>query len=187
MSKLPRLLLPCIAVLLSLVAPDASAAPLWVSCKPVETAVFSNRIHVRCATPVDGRFAFFAAATTDARNAARILAVIEGAHLADKPLNVYFDPADTSLASIGCQAADCRPIIAIAIEEDMMPPDTCAFDNTRPGCANYCTAHPDEPGCPKYCATHNDPASCGKNCAQWDIPTCPGYCGRHPDAPKCQL
>ena len=183
MSNLHRLLLSCVALFLSV---SASAGPLWVSCKPVETAVFSNRIHVRCATPVDGRFAFFAAPTSDAKGAARILAVIEGAHLADKPVNVYFDPADTSLASIGCQAADCRPIIAVAIVEDMMPPNACAFDNNRPGCPGYCTTHPTEKGCPQYCATHDDMA-CPDNCARHDHPTCPGYCARHPDAPKCQL
>jgi hypothetical protein len=93
----------------------AVADQIWVSCKPVEAATYLERIHVKCASPIDSRFWYFAAPTTDARFAARVLSVIEGAQLGDKFLLVLIDPNDESGTAFGCLAAKSRRFAAITM------------------------------------------------------------------------
>ena len=47
------------------IASTAFAEQLWAPCKPLEAAAYANRIHVKCASAVDGRFWYFAAPTTE--------------------------------------------------------------------------------------------------------------------------
>lgn len=151
--------------------PVALAADQLSACKPAETAVFANRIHVRCETPVDGRFPFFAVSTADPRQANRWMALIMGAELGDKYLDVTFDPTDTSGAAFGCAVEDCRNIKALLMMERV--PDRCEMDNTQRGCSGFCAANGNnDPGCPGFCTSHDDMR-------------CPGNCDRHPANPSC--
>ena len=192
MTKSARALILGVFLCLASFAMDsvALAQQLWVPCKPVETAAFSNRIHVRCATQVDGRFWYFAAPTSDARLAARTLSVIEAAQLGDKFLNILIDATDQSGPAFGCLASDCRPIIAVAmLETASSPPGRCAFDNNRTGCPGFCAAHPNDRSCPGYCAQNPNDRTCPQYCTTHpnDI-TCPGYCRRHPqDTVNCDV
>ena len=68
----------------------------WVLCQPVETVSFAGRVHVRCETPVDGVFWYFACSTGDARFASRMLNVGMAGQVAEKALLILFDPNDMS-------------------------------------------------------------------------------------------
>jgi hypothetical protein len=91
---------------------QASVASTWVSCVPVGIVTYAVRVHVQCQTAISG-VSYFAASTADAANVARVLSVISAAQVAGRTLAVLYDPADTSGAAIGCQAADCRLIQAV--------------------------------------------------------------------------
>jgi len=90
------------------------SAATWVSCTPIGVMTFtkSGRLHVQCAAAVNG-IRFFAVATSDAANAARVLSTITTAQVAGRTLAILYDPADLSGASIGCQNSDCRLILAV--------------------------------------------------------------------------
>jgi len=166
----------------------ALSAQLWVSCKPVEAAAYPERIHIKCASPVDDRFWYFAAPTTDARFAARALSVIEAAQLGDKFVNVLFDPNDQSGGGFGCVIGDCRPFAAVVmVESSIPPPSTCAFDTNRPSCPGWCAVH-DDNSCPGYCTRHPTETGCPQYCsAHRNDPDCPGYCHTHPqDLANCE-
>jgi hypothetical protein len=181
----------CLAALLWLatlgIDRAALADQIWVSCKPVETATYAVRIHVKCASPIDFRFWYFAAPTTDPRFAARALSVMEAAQLGDKFLLVLFDPNDESGTAFGCLAADCRRFAAITmVEEPIPPPSSCVFDDNRVGCPGYCRTH-DDRSCPGYCTRHPDDRNCPGYCGRHpDDRTCPDFCRRHPRDPDCQ-
>ncbi len=164
----------------------APAAQLWVSCKPVEAAAFPERIHVKCETPIDDRFWYFAASTKDPRVAARALSVIEAAQVGEKLVHILFDPTDQSGTTFGCLAADCRQLLAVVMAETPLePPSRCTFDNDRRGCPGYCSRHDDQ-SCPGYCARHPDDRGCPDYCARnAEDRTCPDFCRRHPRDPDC--
>jgi len=91
----------------------AFAAVKTFTCDPIDVAVFTNkRIHVRC-SPADGTIAWFALGVTDSGEANRMLSILSTAFTAKKKLTIWYDPADTSGASIGCQTNDCRLIIGV--------------------------------------------------------------------------
>jgi hypothetical protein len=93
-----------------------TVAETWVSCTPVEVAVYtagSARLHVRCAAAVGG-ISFFALSTADASVAARVLSVLSTAQVAGRTLSILYDPADLSGGQIGCATNDCRLIRAVA-------------------------------------------------------------------------
>lgn len=92
-------------------APVPSATTV---CTPVGVAVFDNRIHVRCSTPVSG-ILYFAAPTSNNNRAARLLALASTAVAASHNINIFYDPADTSGTAIGCQASDCRLIQSLEL------------------------------------------------------------------------
>lgn len=83
-----------------------------ISCAPSNVFVFSNRVHIRCVESVGG-IQYFAAPTADAAYAARVLSILSTATVAGRTVSIFYDPADTSGASIGCQANDCRLIQAV--------------------------------------------------------------------------
>ena len=64
-------LLPMLAAAI-VTTPQANATETWGSCTVAGVAVFENRIHVRCSTPIAG-ITYFAVSTADAQNAARFL------------------------------------------------------------------------------------------------------------------
>jgi len=173
MSKLllSAVLRVTLAVSMLLLQMPVPAAEQFSGCKPTESAVFADRIHVRCETAVDGRFQFFASPTSDPRQANRFLALMVGAELGDKYLNVLFDPTDAGGATFGCLANNCRRIVALAIMERV--PGRCEIDNTQRKCPGFCDAvGGNDPDCPGYCSSHDDMR-------------CAGNCQRHPTNPEC--
>ena len=85
----------------------ANAGQIWGSCTTSGVAVFENRIHVRCSSPVMG-FTFFAVSTSDPQNVLRFLTVLNSARVNNRPINILFDPTDLSGANFGCLNTDCR-------------------------------------------------------------------------------
>jgi hypothetical protein len=102
-----------VLLFLSFLAPSAArAAEEFVSCDPVAVATFASRIHVRCAASVGGGIFYFAHSTQNAAAVQRVLTVLTAAQVAGRTLLILTDLADTSGTSIGCGAADCRPLRA---------------------------------------------------------------------------
>jgi hypothetical protein len=85
-----------------------------VTCTSVEVATYDNRIHVRCAEVFNG-INFFAASTADIRHSNRLLSVLLTAHATSKPVNIWYEPSDTSGTSFGCRAEDCRVLLGAAV------------------------------------------------------------------------
>jgi hypothetical protein len=92
----------------------ATAEPTDTFCVPVQVVVFADapRQHVRCAAAV-GSIIYFAISTVETALAARVLSILTTAQVAGRTLIIRYDPADTSGTSIGCQANDCRLILAV--------------------------------------------------------------------------
>ncbi len=82
------------------------------TCTPSNLAVYDTRVHVKCAESVGG-IQWFAASTADSAKAARVLSVINSAMVTGRTLFINYVPTDTSGASFGCQANDCRIITGI--------------------------------------------------------------------------
>ena len=160
-----------VVVLVLITSSQLFAADQFSVCKPVETMVWTNRIHVRCEAPVDGKFPFFAVSTVDAKLANRMMVLMQAAQLSDRYLQIVFDAADTSGAAFGCNANDCRRIKALAsIDRN---PGRCEIDSTSRGCPGFCAAiSNNDIDCPGFCASHDDRR-------------CPNFCTRHPTDPKC--
>jgi len=92
---------------------QAAKSAGWSSCTPALVGVFSNRVHVRCTVANDG-ILYYAFPTQDQAAAARFLAILNSALLTGRTLTILNDPADTTSGPpIGCQANDCRLIIAV--------------------------------------------------------------------------
>lgn len=98
-------------VLISLLSFNVAHA-VETSCTPLNTAVFSSRVHIKCEESVAG-IQYFALSTSDAAQAARVLSTISTATVAGRPVFVHYNPSDTSGAAIGCQVSDCRLIEGI--------------------------------------------------------------------------
>jgi hypothetical protein len=107
------LVAPVLIAIAALASPAGrvEAAETWTSCVPVGIATYKTRIHVRCAAAVGG-ISFFAVATQDTAYAARVLSVLTAAQLGGRTLQILFDPADLTGASVGCLTTDCRLIRA---------------------------------------------------------------------------
>lgn len=110
-----------VALLAVLSTNTGTAQEKFALCKPVETASFGNRVHVRCELPVDGKFLFFAVSTQDPRFASRFLNVSMVGQVSERTLNILFDPSDQSGAAFGCLANDCRNVHGVALTE-IAPP-----------------------------------------------------------------
>jgi len=98
-------------IIAGLTGSPAWAAPTDTYCTPNQVVVFTEapRLHVRCDESLGG-IVYFAASTTDAAQAGRVLSVIQTALVAGRTLIVNYDPSDLSGAAIGCQTNDCRLI-----------------------------------------------------------------------------
>lgn len=84
-------------------------------CNPADVAQLESRIHIRCDQPIsDGAAAisWFALPTVgsgdESKTASRFMAVGMMAIAIGKPINFWFIPGDTSGASYGCGADNCR-------------------------------------------------------------------------------
>jgi len=91
-------------------APDSPDATYI--CTPSYIGAFTNRVHVLCTVPALGGIYYFAAPTSDSKNAARVLSIMLTAKALGKNLQIYYDPSGSGTA-YGCQTNDCRPITAI--------------------------------------------------------------------------
>jgi hypothetical protein len=92
-----------------------AASLTWFQCTPANVAVFEERVHVKCTASAPGGIRYFAKATADADAAARVLSLLSIAQVTGRTLDIRYDPADTSGATIGCQANDCRLIVAVGL------------------------------------------------------------------------
>ncbi|MDE3012439.1 MAG: hypothetical protein KGI67_16275, partial [Pseudomonadota bacterium] len=153
MTLFARACRPAFALLFALIAlwpAAASAQEKMAACRPVETAVFQNRIHVRCETPVDKRFPFFAVSTVDPRSANRFLSVAETAQVTERFVMVDFDSNDTSGSAFGCGADNCRVARAILLIDEV--PSACSIDSSARGCPGFCpSVNNNDISCPGYC------------------------------------
>ena len=111
-SDLERYFIISSILLIIVLSLGSIASAAETTCTPSNLAVFDNRVHVKCAESVGG-IQYFAISTADSAKAARVLSVINSAIVTGRPLFIYYDPADTSGDSIGCQSNDCRIIDAI--------------------------------------------------------------------------
>lgn len=136
----------------------------FAPCKPVEVAVFTERIHVQCEVPVAGGFSFFAAPTSEPKFANRALSVILAAQLGGKVVSVLYDPKDTSgEKTMGCLLKDCRPLLGIVMEERLsppLPPERCTLNPNDVGCPGFCKQNPTNAACVKPAKPR--PKVCGK-------------------------
>ncbi|GHG76935.1 hypothetical protein [Comamonas sp. JC664] len=101
-------LLPALALGMSLTAAPALADS--ASCVPTSVAVYTNRIHVRCASSVAGGIWFFALSTADTAHVNRTLSLLSTALASGRTLHVDYNPSTTAGTSIGCLSSDCRLI-----------------------------------------------------------------------------
>lgn len=109
-----------LAMGLAFVPGSAGAAQIKVrNCKPVEVAVFSNRIHVKCAViqgqAYTGDIPYYAMknSTTDLR-VLQTLQLLISAKERGKTLRIWADMADYKSVP-GCKGSDCRRLSAVAL------------------------------------------------------------------------
>ena len=95
--------------------PNSQAAAVYHSCTPVESFAYADRIHVKCAEPVNQTIIYFSAPTSDVNNVARWLSMITTAQAGRKTLLIWTDPADTKGPSFNCGLPNCRPILGLGI------------------------------------------------------------------------
>jgi hypothetical protein len=154
----------------------AQAQEKFAACKPVQSGVFANRIHMRCEYPVDGKFLYFAAPTSEPRFANRALSVILSAQLSGKVVTVAFNPMDQSGGGFGCLISDCRNFSAILLEEGPPPgPPPVPPSPAR------CTVNPNDVGCPAFCTRNPTNPACVREPVE---PVSP-LCRHNPAAPGC--
>lgn len=102
-----------LAASLGCASSGASAATVWSDCVPVLTGTFANRTHVKCASAVSGGIVWFAVDSSKVDYANRFMSMVNTALVSGKTLTLNYDPADTSGASFGCAANDCRKALGI--------------------------------------------------------------------------
>ena len=82
------------------------------TCVIANIAVFSNRIHVYCASPVSGTSIRYFAAPGDSAHALatnRFLVILNTAYALGRPVYIYY-PNSATQNPPGCNATDCRAI-----------------------------------------------------------------------------
>ena len=109
-AKQPAVAQAAEAVPVAVLAPDSPDATYI--CTPSYIGAFTNRVHVLCTVAAPGGIYYFAAPTSDSRNAARVLSIMLTAKSLGKNLQIYYDPT-ASGAAYSCQTNDCRLITAI--------------------------------------------------------------------------
>lgn len=106
-------LMPALVLGLSLASVPALADS--TSCTPANVAVYTNRIHVKCAASTSGGIWYFALATTDTAHVNRTLSLLSTALAGGRTLSIDYNPSTTAGTSIGCLSTDCRLINWIAM------------------------------------------------------------------------
>ncbi len=93
----------------------APNAPLseW-TCTPLNVAVFSTRVHIKCSTSPGSNVYYFAVSNSDSGLASRYLSIFTSALLTGKSVNIWYNPGDNGNAW-GCGYSDCRPIWGAAL------------------------------------------------------------------------
>lgn len=81
-------------------------------CTPAYIGAFVTRVHVLCTVAASGGIDYFAAPTSDSKNANRVLSIMLTAKSLGKNLQIYY-ATNGDGSSYGCQTVDCRPITAI--------------------------------------------------------------------------
>ncbi|MBZ0299588.1 MAG: hypothetical protein K8J31_07615 [Anaerolineae bacterium] len=115
-------LLVILVVLLGVLLPSRLAEPASmqdetrVECDPIQLAVFSNRVQVRCASPVPGTNILFFAAPVSAANADSFLTLAASAMDAGGTLRITFDLLDQSGAALRCDVDNCRLILWMSLD-----------------------------------------------------------------------
>jgi hypothetical protein len=106
----------CFAVACALATAPAANAAVYTACDIATVGAFGNRVHIRCDQPYPTTtIQYFAVPATKRDMANHVEAIALTAQVTGATVYVYFDPADTSGASIGCQASDCRLATAVEI------------------------------------------------------------------------
>ncbi len=107
------------AVFLLRIFPVRAANPLagaTATCSPDLVVSANVRVVAHCASgfTIDPSTTIFwyAYPTSDSANASRMLSIFETAKATGATVTFYFDTADTSGTSYGCQASNCRAIWA---------------------------------------------------------------------------
>jgi hypothetical protein len=103
--------------------PESPNALYWYQCNaPTHVAVFTNRVHIYCATntPVSaptltGIYWFAFPTSPDSAAASRFMSIMQSAKITGGTVWVELNPTDTSGSSFGCGAGDCRRIYAIEL------------------------------------------------------------------------
>ncbi|NMO21021.1 hypothetical protein HPC49_45355 [Pyxidicoccus fallax] len=109
----PTHLMSALAVGLTLTSVPALADS--ASCTPANVAVYSSRIHVKCAASVAGGIWYFALPTSDTAHANRMLSLLSTALAGGRTLSIDYNPSSTAGTSIGCLSSDCRLINFVAM------------------------------------------------------------------------
>ena len=119
MKFINKVVILLVLLVLTMFVPKLSIAEAqgssWTTCTPVNVAVFTSRIHVKCSSAVSNGILYFATSTQDSAHANRMLSVFTAAINGNRRLSILYKPSDTSGTSFGCQAHDCRISIAAAI------------------------------------------------------------------------
>jgi hypothetical protein len=119
---------PTIAIFLLVIALPVSGEKKFGTCNPIDVGVFRERVHIRCATQLDG-ITFFAVPTSDADYAKSFLNVASIAASSNRRLVVLYDPADTTSGPrFGCLANDCRPALAVFLDGPQPEPFDLVWD-----------------------------------------------------------
>jgi len=101
--------------LLAASVPSASAE-VFLSCDIQAVGSFGNRVHVLCDQPYTGTsISYFATPASDPAMASRMASIALVSQVTGAFARIYFDLGDTSGASFGCQASDCRKIQGIEV------------------------------------------------------------------------
>lgn len=101
---------------LALVSANAFASEY--ACTPTTVCVYGNRIHVTCTgapTANGSTIYFWAVSTSNAETANRFLSMASTALVAKRTMAMSYTTTDTSGASFGCAASDCRNVWAFEL------------------------------------------------------------------------
>ena len=94
-------------------APASPLAGTTHTCSPDLVVSANVRVVAHCAASYPTtNISWFAYPTSDSATASRMLSIFETAKATGSTVTFYFDTADTSGTSYGCQANDCRAIWA---------------------------------------------------------------------------
>lgn len=104
--------------------PVAPTAIYWYQCNAAtHVAVFTNRIHIYCASttpvgtapPLTGIYWFAFPTSPDSAAASRFMSILQSSKIIGGTVWLELDPNDTSGTSFGCGATDCRRIFGVEL------------------------------------------------------------------------